>query len=127
MQYYKDLWKNNSITVLHLSSFSCSLNVILDIGLCKNYVLSFHVFYSPHSIKDGTQSCIATLVVLLSHSTHFNSHYIFLQDLDCDKLDHKGGPAERRELCCTDPPALFIRDNHNTCGVNPTRTLKLQK
>lgn len=109
-----------------MSSFSCLLNVILNIGLCNNYVLSFHVFfYSPQSIKDGTQSCIST--ALLSGSNHFNSHYIFLQDLDCDKLDHEGVPAERRKPCCTDPPALFSGEEHKICRVHPKHTLQFQK
>lgn len=112
-------------SLTHLPSFSCLLNVILDIVLCNNYVLSFHVFYSPRSIKDGIQSCTAT--VLLSHSNHFNSHYIFVQDLDCDKLDHKDGPAERIKSCCTDLPALFSREKHKTCRIHPKHTLQLKK
>lgn len=78
--------------------------VTLDAGSSNGYVLSFLVF-TLQSINHAKLSCIAT--VLLSHSTHCNSHCFFLQDLDCDKLDYKGGPAERRRSCSTGPPALF--------------------
>lgn len=87
--------------------------------------LVFPCFCSSQSINCATQSCIAA--VLLSHSTHFNSHNFFFQDLDCDKLNYKGGPAERRKSCCTGPPALFSWEKHKTWGACPKHTLELQK
>lgn len=104
-------------SLTHLSCFPvCSVSFwILAYATIMSCLFMF--FYSPQSIKDGTQSCIAT--ALLSHSNHFNSHYIFLQDLDCVKLGHEGGSAERRKSCCTDPPALFSREEHKTSRVLP--------
>lgn len=100
MQYYKVLWQNISITLLHICPVFpvCSTSLwILVYAIITSCLFMFS--YSAQSIKDGTQSCIAT--ALLSHSNLFNSHYIFLQDHGCAKLGHEGGSAERRKSCCT--------------------------
>lgn len=109
-------------SITHLSSFPvCSVSFwILAYATIMSCLFMF--FHSPQSKKDGMQSCIAT--ALLSHSNHFNSHYIFLQDLDCDmKVDlqkEENHAALILLLCSAERstrPAEFI----------PKHTLKLQK
>lgn len=100
--------EHQDYSVIHLSSFSCSHNVILSMS-CSSYI--FPCFYLPQSINHVTPRASHFRekhgAVLMSRSTHFNSQQIFLREPDSDKLDSKGRHAWRRKLCCLGPPALF--------------------